>query len=103
MTESLGWTAGAFFLSGLPPAQEGRLLRAGSGLLLTGLVALAWFMPHGPLWLIVAAAFFGTAGFGMMWGYVIRLVVAHAAPGDRDRPDRCCPAPSRPASRSAPR
>ena len=85
VTESLGWAAGAFFLSGLPPAQEGRLLRAGSGLLLAGLVALAWFMPHGPLWLIVAAAFFGTAGFGMMWGYVIRLVVAHAAPGDRDR------------------
>ena len=84
-TESLGWAAGAFFFSGLPPAQEGRLIRAGSGLQLAGLAALAWFVPHGPLWLIVAVAFLGTAGFGMMWGYIIRLVVAHAAPGDRDR------------------
>ena len=42
-------------------------------------------MPWGPLWLIVAAAFFGTAGFGMMWGYIIQRVVAHAGHEDRDR------------------
>ena len=85
VTESLGWGAGAFFLSGLAPAQEGRLIRIGSGLLLAGLAAQAWFVPCGPLWLIVASAFFGTAGFGMMWGYIIKLVVAHAGPEDRDR------------------
>ena len=85
VTESLGWTAGAFFLSGIAPAQEGRLIRLGSALLLAGLAAQAWFMPFGPLWLIVVAAFFGTAGFGMMWGYIIKLVVAHAEREDRDR------------------
>ena len=85
LTESLGWTAGAFFLSGLAPAQEGRLIRWGSGMLLASLAAQAWFVPHGPLWLVVASAFFGSAGFGMMWGYVIRLVVAHAGREDRDR------------------
>ena len=85
VTESLGWTAGAFFLSGLAPTREGRLIRIGSGLLLAGLAAQAWFVPHGPLWLVVASAFLGNAGFGMMWGYVIRLVVAHAGPEDRDR------------------
>ena len=85
VTESLGWTAGAFFLSGLAAAQEGRLFRAGSGLLLAGLAGLAWFMPHGPLWLVVVSAFLGSAGFGMMWGYIIRRVVAQAGRDDRDR------------------
>ena len=85
LSESLGWTAGAFFLSGLAPAHEGRLIRAGSALLLAGLVALAWLVPYGPLWLVVVAAFFGTAGFGMMWGYIIKLVIGHALPEDRER------------------
>ena len=64
---------------------ESRLIRVGSGLLTAGLAAQAWFMPFGPLWLVVASAFFGTAGFGMMWGYIIKLVVAHAGREDRDR------------------
>ena len=85
LSESLGWTAGAFFLSGLAPVHEGRLIRAGSALLLAGLAALAWLVPYGPLWLIVVAAFFGTAGFGMMWGYIIKIVIGHAQPGDRER------------------
>ena len=85
VTETLGWGAGALFLSGIAPAHEGRLIRVGSGLLAAGLAAQAWFMPYGPLWLIVASAFFGTAGFGMMWGYIIRLVVVHSGRDDRDR------------------
>ena len=85
VTESLGWGAGALFLSGLAPSQEGRLIRIGGVLVTAGLAAQAWFMPWGPLWLIVAVAFFGTAGFGMMWGYIIKRVVAHAGHEDRDR------------------
>ena len=85
VAESLGWGAGALLLSGLARAHEGRLIRIGSGLLLAGLVAQAWLVPHGPLWLVVAAAFFGTAGFGVMWGYIIKLVVVNADREDRDR------------------
>ena len=85
VAESLGWGAGALLLSGLAPAHEGRLIRIGSGVLAAGLAAQAWFVPFGPLWLVVAAAFFGTAGFGMMWGYIIKLVVLHADREDRDR------------------
>lgn len=85
VAESLGWGAGALLLSGVAPVHEGRLIRTGSGLFLAGLAAQAWFVPHGPLWFVVAAALFGTAGFGMMWGYIIKLVVMHADHEDRDR------------------
>ena len=85
VTESLGWCAGAFFLSGLAPAQESRLIRYGSVMMTTGIAAQAWFVPQGPLWLVMVSAFFGNAGFGMIWGYVIKHVVASASHEDRDR------------------
>ena len=91
VTESLGWGAGAFFLSGLAPAYEGRLIRLGSVLLAAGLAAKAWFVPHGPLWIVVASAFIGTAGFGMIWGYVIKHVVGSAGRDDRDRASSMLP------------
>lgn len=91
VTESLGWGAGAFFLSGLAPAYEGRLIRLGSVLLAAGLAAKAWFVPHGPLWIVVASAFVGTAGFGIIWGYVIKHVVASAGRDDRDRASSMLP------------
>ena len=85
VTESLGWSAGAFFLSGLAPAQESRLIRLGSAMLLASIATQAWFVPHGPLWLVVVSAFLGNAAFGMTWGYVIKHVVANAGREDRDR------------------
>ena len=85
VTESLGWGVGALFLSGLAPAQESRLIRLGSVMLLAGIAAQAWFVPQGPLWLVVVSAFLGNAGFGMIWGYVIKHVVASAGREDRDR------------------
>ena len=91
VTESLGWGAGAFFLSGVAPAYEGRLVRLGSLLLAAGIAAQAWFVPHGPLWLVVTSAFIGTAGFGMIWGYVIKHVVASAGRHDRDRASSMLP------------
>lgn len=85
LTEFLGWTAGAVFLSGAASAHERSLIRAGSAILLCGIAAQSWLMPHGPLWLIIAAAFVGTAGFGMMWGHIIKLVVMNSSAGERDR------------------
>ena len=85
VTESLGWTAGAFFLSGIAPAHEGRLIRVGSAVLLVGIAAQAWFVPYGPLWLVVVSAFLGHAGFGAMFGYIVKRVIAGADREDRDR------------------
>ena len=86
VTESLGWSAGAFFLSGLAPAQEGGLIRiGGSAMLLASIATQAWFVPHGPLWLVVVSAFIGNAGIGMIWGYIVKIVIANAGREDRDR------------------
>ena len=85
VTESLGWSAGAIFLSGLAQAQESRLIRLGSVMLLASIAAQAWFLPHGPLWLVVFSAFFGNAGIGMIWGYIVKIVTANAGSEDRDR------------------
>ena len=90
-TEALGWTAGAFFLSGLGPAHESKLIRIGSAVVLAALAAQAWFMPNGPLWLVVVSAMFGNAGFGMIWGYVIKNVTAHADRDDRERASSLLP------------
>ena len=85
LTESLGWTAGAVLLSGLAPGRVRWLVRIGSAMLLAGLAAQAWFLPNGPLWLIVASAFLGHAGLGIMFGHVIRRIIANVDPADRDR------------------
>ncbi|MCY3791187.1 MAG: hypothetical protein OXH63_20615 [Gemmatimonadetes bacterium] len=85
VTESLGWSAGAFFLSGLAPAQESRLIRLGSAMLLASIATQAWFVPHGPLWLVVVSAFIGNAGIGMIWGYIVKIVISNAGRDDRDR------------------
>ncbi len=91
VTESLGWGAGALLLSGLAPGYEKRLIQLGSVLLAAGFPALTWFVAFGPLSLVVATAFIGTAGFGMMWGYVIKHVVANAGRDDRDRASSMLP------------
>ncbi len=85
VTEALGWTAGALLLSGFPPARQGQLIRIGSVMLLAGILTQAWFLPFGPLWLVVVSAFLGNAGFGMIWGHIIKIVVENAKPADRDR------------------
>ncbi len=85
VTESLGWCADAFFLSGLARARESWLIRLGNVMLLTGIAAQALFVPQGPLSLVVVSAFFGNAGFGMIWGYIIKHVTASAGVKDRDR------------------
>ena len=91
VTESLGWGAGALLLSGLAAGYERRLIQLGSVLLVAGFAAQTWFVAFGPLSLVVASAFIGTAGFGMMWGYVIKHVVANADRDDRDRASSMLP------------
>jgi predicted MFS family arabinose efflux permease len=41
--------------------------------------------PRGWLWAVVFAVVLLNGGFGMMWGFIIKRIIAAAAPDDRDR------------------
>ena len=85
LLESLAWGAAAIVLSGVSYAREPALIRCGSAMVLIGLIAMAFVFPRGWLWPMIGAILVLNAGFGMMWGYCIKRVVAAAAPADKDR------------------
>ena len=71
--------------SGVGQDNEPRLLRLGAALVLSGLVAMAFIFPRGWLWALVFAVIVLNGGFGMMWGYIIKRIIAAAQPEDKDR------------------
>ena len=91
MVESLAWTVGAVVLSGARPGIEGNVIKLGSALVAMGLVAMAFVLPHGPLWLIIVTAIVSNFGFGMMWGFIIKRIVNEAPDDERDRSSSLIP------------
>lgn len=90
--ESVGWGIAAMLLAGTRAQYEGVLIRLGSVFVTAGVVGFALWMPSGPLaWVLVAAVLQG-AGFGMMWGFVVRRVVAGAPGAERERAATALPA-----------
>jgi len=85
LVESLAWGSAAIVFSGVGQDDEPRLLRLGAALVLAGLVAMALIFPRGWLWALVFAVIVLNGGFGMMWGYIIKRIIAAAQPEDRDR------------------
>ncbi|NKB75681.1 MAG: MFS transporter [Gammaproteobacteria bacterium] len=85
MLEALGWGGAAVIFSGASKAHEPTLIRIGSALVMTGLIALAMVLPTGPLWLVIAVVIVGNGGFGMMWGFIIRRIVDASSVDERDR------------------
>jgi hypothetical protein len=85
LVESLAWGPAAIVFSGVGQDREPGLLRIGAALVLSGLVAMALIFPRGWLWALVFAVVWLNGGFGMMWGYIIKRVIAAAQPGDKDR------------------
>ncbi|MEM7194223.1 MAG: MFS transporter [Pseudomonadota bacterium] len=91
LMESVGWGAGAILFSGVAPEREPVLLRVGGLFAFAGLALLTWFVPFGPLWAVVATAFLANAGFGTIWGYIIKNVVGQAGTPDKDRASSIVP------------
>jgi MFS family permease len=85
LLESLAWGSAAIAFSGLRHEREPALIRCGAALVLVGLVAMAIVFPRGWLWALVVAVLVLNGGFGMMWGFIIKRVIAAAAPADKDR------------------
>jgi predicted MFS family arabinose efflux permease len=85
LLESLAWGSAAILFSGASPSTEPRLIRSGSAIVLLGLIAMAFVFPRGLLWAVVAMVIFLNGGFGMMWGFIIKRIIAAAGTADKDR------------------
>jgi predicted MFS family arabinose efflux permease len=85
LLESLAWGSAAILFAGVRHESEPGLIRVGGALVLLGLVAMAFVLPRGWLWSVVFAVIVMNGGFGMMWGFIIKRIVAAAAPADKDR------------------
>ena len=90
--ESVGWGTAAVVFSGLSERGEAWAIRLGPALIALSLVVYAQIMESGPLWQIVLWAFLLGAGFGMMWGFIVRRVVATAREGEGERALAALPA-----------
>lgn len=91
MVETVGWSGSAILFSGIAANREPALIRTGSAMILLGLIGLALTLPGGTLWLVVIVALFSNAGFGMMWGYIIKRVVAAAPDDEKNRTSALLP------------
>jgi predicted MFS family arabinose efflux permease len=91
LLESLAWGSAAIIFSGVRHETEPRLIRIGAFLVLLGLVVMAVVFPRGWLWAVVFAVVLLNGGFGMMWGFIIKRIIAAAAPDDRDRTSSLLP------------
>jgi MFS family permease len=83
--ESVTWGLMAVLVGGLAQRFEPLLIRAGASMVVIYIVWMTAVVPMGPLWLILPGALLAGAGFGTMYGFVIRRLVAAAPDGERDR------------------
>lgn len=79
--EAVAWSTMAMVFAGVGAKGEERVIKGGALLIVLAIALLGPAMAEGPLSAIVLLSIAQGAGFGMMWGFLIRRVVA-AAPGD---------------------
>jgi len=83
--ESIAWGVLAVIFANAGPAAERWLIRSGALVVAAGVIGLALTMPRGDLLLTLPFVAFQGAGFGIMWGFVIRRIVASSTPAERER------------------
>ena len=85
MSETLAWSISAIAFAGVSTRNEPWVVRGGSMLVLLGLCVQSQVLPHGPLWLLVCVVTVANFGFGMMWGFIIKRLIALAPEEEKDR------------------
>ena len=85
LSETLAWSISAILFAGVSVKNEPWVIRSGSALVLLGLCVQSQVLPHGPLWLLVAVVTLANLGFGMMWGFIIKRLIALAPEAEKDR------------------
>ena len=85
LVESLAWGTAALLFSGTRGANEPLLIKSGGLCVLLGLIAMAILFPLRRLDALIVAIVVLNGGMGMMWGFIIRRVIAAAPPAEKDR------------------
>ena len=83
--ESIGWGMAAIGFSHASERWEPWLIRAGIITITLGIIGFALTFPEGPVWAIIPCALVQGAGFGMMWGFVVRRIISSAPDLEKDR------------------
>jgi MFS family permease len=91
MGETLAWSCSAIIFSSTTEQKEPTLIRIGSALVVIGLIAIALTLPGQPLWMIFIASMIGSSGFGMMWGFIIKRIIANASADEKTRTSSLLP------------
>ena len=82
--ESVSWGLAAVAFARFNVAPETRLIRFGSIFITLSLLGFAATIPDGPLWAVIPWPVMQGAGFGMMWGFIVRRMVAAVPAAERD-------------------
>ena len=70
--------------SGSRASAERVLIRGGTALVSLGVVGFAFAMPADALWAVILCAVAQGAGFGMMWGFVVRRILSYTPAEEKD-------------------
>jgi len=90
--ESVSWGIMAVLVGGASVRWEPTFIRIGGAMVLAGTVWMVFAVPAGPLLFIAPGAFLAGGGFGIMWGFVTRRLIAAAPLDERDRTAGAIPA-----------
>jgi len=82
--EAVAWGICAILFSGFSEAQETWLIRAGTSLVVLGVIGFAYAMPSGQVWTVLACGAAQGAGFGVMWGHLVRRLTINVPDRERD-------------------
>lgn len=89
--DSVSWSVAAIVFSGATAVTERMVIRVGSVFMTISVIGFAIAMPYGSLLALVPFLILSGAGFGMAYAFVIRRVVAHVDPADKERASSAVP------------
>lgn len=90
--EALGWTAAALPIAGLADRWHGPFIRLGAALVSVGLLIIAFGLPAGHLWVVVAGSLTLGAGFGCAWAFATRRILGSLPEAERGLGSSAVPA-----------
>ncbi|MCR4264947.1 MFS transporter [Nitratireductor sp. ZSWI3] len=89
--ESVAWSTTAIVFAGVGAVGERLVMRSGALLIVLAIALMGPAMAEGPVWAVLMLSLAQGAGFGLLWGFLIRRVVAAAPEAERDSASSAMP------------